>query len=195
MSSITGIEKLITVISEKGEVTWEDLKKQTGYSSPVLSKHLKKLINLGLIDEKIHPKDRRRKIYRLKPKEETLEIVAQKHAEILITYSISENILKDPEKTIGELVLLCYAGGETGRKLLPEILEYIFEILKKEKPELIESYSKKFKSFLASSRKEIKKVYEKSGVVKLPETVMDKIIELAAKTALETIIESKERED
>jgi len=48
-----------------GPKTWQELLNLTGFAKATLAKHIKKLLDQGLIDEEIDKKDRRRKIYRL----------------------------------------------------------------------------------------------------------------------------------
>jgi len=59
-------KKILHLLAIK-ERTWKELKEETNLSDPVLAKHIKELLKMNLITEKIDPNDRRRKIYRLAP--------------------------------------------------------------------------------------------------------------------------------
>lgn len=118
-------EKKIIQALTTGEKDWQYLKSKTKLSERTLSKHLKRLIERGVIEERIDPKDRRKKIYRLASidplrddlitlnlmlwMESTLANLYNKHfsKERITQEDISEYI-KEFRLQIADFLLLCH---------------------------------------------------------------------------------------
>jgi len=97
-------EKRILQILTLGPKTWEELKNETGFAPSTLSKHLKRLLERGLIAEEISKVDRRKKIYRLSSFDAIRdELISLGYFILLI--NVSSHLLKtlDREKFVEEL--------------------------------------------------------------------------------------------
>ncbi|AIY90412.1 ArsR/SmtB family transcription factor [Geoglobus acetivorans] len=92
-------KRKILQLLASGEKTWAELKMKTKLSDPVLAKHLKDLLKIGLIEEKIDREDRRKKIYTLNfEKLKELGRIRKEELNKLITILESENYDKEFEE-------------------------------------------------------------------------------------------------
>ncbi len=131
--------KVITSLIE-GPKGWKELRETTKLSERTLAKHIKRLIEKEVIEEKIDPKDRRRKIYYLKMDSETaINSISLDSLSILIAYSILKNIFKFPQEEegyiefltwVGDVVLLGLIGTEESYEAILRALEIVFKVVR-----------------------------------------------------------------
>lgn len=134
-------EKRVLSVLSIGPKTWQELKKETAFSDRTLAKHIKRLLDKGLITEEIDRKDRRRKIYRIN--EEGLKQLYDDLLAIDLALTLflkEEDILKECKKieniderrkylinkikeNVGDLFILGLFRGERGVNIVLRALE------------------------------------------------------------------------
>ena len=175
--------KIYSLIAE-GPKTWRELLEETGLSKSVLASHLQELEDEGLIISETDPKDRRVKIYKIRP--DALE-ASEKLIGVLLSYITSEN-LKDVKKlkeNIGETSLICMAGGDEGLRVLNNILTILTDVLREFNPVLWNEYEEKFEKLRRSTLNYVKKnIYKKKGKITDEELIGDLLVDLAVIGAL-----------
>ncbi len=123
--------KILNLIFIK-ERDWQELKNETGLSDPVLAKHIRDLIKLGLITEEINPKDRRKKIYKIRHKELPTAVLVDALS-IYILYELSNEIKNldisgeggdEIAKRIGKYYAL-YSLDDRGKEAILKALDYL----------------------------------------------------------------------
>ncbi|MBE8540400.1 MarR family transcriptional regulator [Geoglobus acetivorans] len=175
--------KIYSLIAE-GPKTWKELIEGTGLSKSVLASHLQELEDDGLIISEIDPKDRRVKIYKINP--EAME-VSEKLMSVLLSYFIGKNFkdVKELRESIGEVSLICMAGGDEGLRVLNMVLKNLAEILQELNPKVGEEYRKKFEELKKPVQNYAKKViYRKKGDITDKELTGELLADLAVIGAL-----------
>jgi|Deesub1362B_J571_1020462.scaffolds.fasta_scaffold30178_1 DNA-binding HxlR family transcriptional regulator len=188
--------KILSAIST-GPKGWGELLKVTKLSKKGLAKHLKRLLNNGLITEEIDRKDRRKKIYRLKPVDETVDSISR----VIITLNFLEHVirafhvdeseekrLENLERTIGLTTLLCLSVGREGLEVLKEYNELLSEYLKDSFPQ-IDEFKEAFQKIRDQVRELVKIEIENKGYVDEREIIGKVLLLHAIFTALESISE------
>ena len=91
--------------------TWYELLEHTGFAKATLAKHIKNLLEKGLITEEVDKKDRRRKIYRINEKgfqmieEDLLAIYISTHLRLYFSQLFDELELELREKPTNEAIV------------------------------------------------------------------------------------------
>ncbi len=133
-------QKILELLAVK-ERGWKELKAELGISDPVLSKHIKTLLEKGLITEEIDKKDRRKKIYRINDKglEQLLDDLLAIRISLDLLVEESEvkeeckriknsedrrkKFLDNIQKMVGGLFLISLLGGNLSIKIALRALE------------------------------------------------------------------------
>ena len=107
-----GEGRIILALSE-GEKKWNELLELTGLSKKGLAKHLKRLIEKGVIMERIDSRDRRVKIYSLNPDLAPKNVIKEALTIVLL------------KKIVIELLELDIKGIESGQDIKKEVYSLI----------------------------------------------------------------------
>lgn len=191
MESISKTKRVIISLLKEKERDWRELKEILGLSDSVLAKHIKDLEKMRILQTKIDPSDRRKKIYSLNP---IIKLTSDRLAIILLTYFASQSV-SDFEKlkeNLAETALICMAGEERGLDILKGILSILKEVIQENHPEKWVEYRKKFEEIFEATKKTI---YKKSGTITADvDFAGDLILQLAVMSALETILKTRKQQ-
>ena len=157
-----------------GPKDWKVLKERTKLSDGTLAKYLKKMLEKGYIEERISDKDRRKKIYRLVPSKESLEIATEKIMGIAISHVIKEsfkenNSEEDIQQMVGRIFLDLLFVGSKGNRIAQTIFESVDKIKEDIDQEIQEKYKKSFEETYAFVSELLKKEIETDIGIKMDE--------------------------
>lgn len=168
-------EKKILMSLASGDKDWAKLKEETNLADGTLAKYLKKLLQDGIILEKINPKDRRKKIYSLKMDSEmAVNSISISTLSFLIAYSILKNVFRVPRDDeeyeeyidfltwMGDVVLLGLTGTEESFQAISGALDLVFRVINENKECVDPSLKKENEIFWENFWNEWKAAIKKS---------------------------------